>query len=164
MHERRSTAFDDLMDEAERHPTQGWDFSWLGERMATKPLPWDFTHLVAERARSVHDMLDMGTGGGEWLADLPVHPPHTVATEAWAPNVPVARERLRPLGVDVVQVEGAPDNNLQASDEAGGDLPFEPESFDLITNRHESFLATEVARVLRSGGIFLTASRARIFS
>jgi len=98
----------------------------------------------------------MGTGGGEWLAALPFRPSHTVATEAWAPNVPVARERLAPLGIDVVQVEGAPDNMVQASGQGGGHLPFETGSFDLVVNRHESFLAAEVARVLRPGGSFIT--------
>lgn len=34
----------------------------------------------------------------------------TVATEAWPPNVPIAAARLRPLGIPVVQDEGAPDN------------------------------------------------------
>jgi SAM-dependent methyltransferase len=148
--------FDQLMLEAERQPTSGWDFSWLGERMKTKPLPWDFTALVATRAREAQHMLDMGTGGGEWLAALPARPAHVVATEAWAPNVPVARTRLAPLGIEVVQVEGAPDNTEQGPGSSGGHLPFEDGSFDLITNRHESFLASEVARVLRPPGVFMT--------
>lgn len=156
MKERILSSFGDLIDEAERHPTKGWDFSWLGERMKTTPLLWDFTALVSERVRESESLLDMGTGGGEWLADLPERPSQTVATEAWAPNVPVARQRLAPLGIKVVQVDRAPDNTLQESNESGGDLPFEDSSFDLITNRHESFIASEVARVLRDGGVFLT--------
>jgi SAM-dependent methyltransferase len=148
--------FDELMLEAEHRPTRGWDFSWLGERMATKPLPWNFGALVAERAGNAHDLLDMGTGGGEWLAALQVRPAHTVATEAWDPNVAAARERLAPLGIEVVHVEGAPDNMDQARGVPGGALPFEDASFDLVTNRHESFLASEVSRVLRGGGVFMT--------
>jgi SAM-dependent methyltransferase len=35
-------------------------------------------------------------------------------------------------------------------------LPFFSEAFDLVTNRHESFRADEVARVLRPDGVFLT--------
>lgn len=151
-----SQTCDQLLAEAEQHPTKGWDFSWLGERKKEQPLPWDFTAMVAERACSAGDMLDMGTGGGEWLAELPHRPPHTVATEGWAPNLPVARERLAPLGIEVFQIEGAPDNILQDAVELGGELPFADGSFDLVTNRHEAFLAGEVARVLRSGGLFLT--------
>jgi SAM-dependent methyltransferase len=156
MKEQTQPSFGDLIDEAERRPTRGWDFSWLGERMKTTPLPWDFTARVSERVLESESMLDMGTGGGEWLADLPERPSQTVATEAWAPNVPVARERLAPLGIEVVHVDGAPDNTLQESGESGGDLPFEDGSFDLVTNRHGSFIASEVARVLRAGGVFLT--------
>jgi SAM-dependent methyltransferase len=148
--------FEELVAEAERRPTTGWDFSWLGGRMTTTPLPWDFTELVVERTRLARDMLDMGTGGGEWLAGLPNRPLHTVATEAWKPNVPVARERLGPLGIDVVEIDGAPDNTAQERGERGGDLPFADRSFDLVTNRHESFAASEVARVLRPGGVFMT--------
>jgi len=151
-----ATAFEALIAEAERRPTSGWDFSWLGERMTTSPPPWDLAELVAERARSARDMLDLGTGGGEWLADLPARPAHTVATEAWEPNLSVARARLGPLGIDVVRVEGAPDNAKQRYGERGGDLPFEDGSFDLVTSRHESFVATEIARVLRPGGVFMT--------
>jgi SAM-dependent methyltransferase len=124
--------------------------------MTTRALPWDFTALVASLAREAESMLDMGTGGGEWLAGLPYRPRRTVATEAWEPNVPVARRRLAPLGVDVVQVDGAPDNALQGGGDAGGHLPFPDSSFDLIVNRHESFVAREVARTLRTGGVFLT--------
>jgi hypothetical protein len=55
-------------------------------------------------------MLDMGTGGGEALAGLADRAPRTIATEAWPPNVPVAGRRLLPLGISVIQVEGAADN------------------------------------------------------
>jgi SAM-dependent methyltransferase len=99
-------------------------------------------------------MLDMGTGGGEWLASLAYRAPRTVATESWEPNVAVATSRLRPLGIDVVQVKSAPDN--VEPDEDGGDLPFPDGSFELVTNRHESFVAHEVARVLARDGRFLT--------
>jgi SAM-dependent methyltransferase len=98
----------------------------------------------------------METGGGEWLAALPNRPPRTVATEAWEPNVEVAGARLRPLGVTVVQNEDAPDNVDQRPDETRGRLPFPAESFALATSRHGTFVATEVARVLTPGGIFLT--------
>jgi SAM-dependent methyltransferase len=98
----------------------------------------------------------MGTGGGEWLAALPHRPPRTVATESWLPNLEVATARLRPLGVTVVFVEAAPDNVDQDPDEQRGRLPFAGCSFALVTNRHESFLASEVARVLAPGGTFLT--------
>src|SRR5215813_11691547 len=110
-------------------------------------------------------MLDMGTGGGERLARLSPRPKLTVATEAWPPNVPVAAARLHPLGIAVVQDEGAPDNVRQESAQQRGAqqggaqrgrLPFRDGAFGLVANRHEAFLAAEVSRVLASGGTFIT--------
>lgn len=145
-----------LLKEASSHPVEGWDFGWLRERLSSTPLPWDFEAIVTEHARESPDLLDMGTGGGEWLASLAYRPPRTVATEGWAPNLDVAGARLRPLGITVVSVEGAPDNVEQIPNEERGRLPFPDESFALISNRHESFVAEEVARVLGQGGTFIT--------
>jgi SAM-dependent methyltransferase len=148
--------FERLMAEAEARPISGWDFSWLGSRLVTSPLPWDYDALVLRYAREAPDLLDLGTGGGEWLAALPFRPSRTVAAEAWGPNVGVARARLAPLGVSVVRAEGAPDNAEQEPEEARGRLPFPTGSFHLVVCRHEAFVAREVARVLVVGGYFVT--------
>lgn len=149
-------SFERLLREAAATPIEGWDFSRLGNRISTKPRPWDFKRIVEEHARRAPNLLDMGTGGGEWLASLSYRPPRTVATEAWHPNLDLARARLRQLGVTVVWYESARDNAVQTPDERRGRLPFPSASFDLIANRHETFLAREVARVLTPGGAFLT--------
>lgn len=148
--------FERLIEEAQAQPVSGWDFSWLGPRMVTKPLPWDYDSLVLRHAHTSPDLLDLGTGGGEWLAGLPFRPPGTVATEGWEPNIEVARSRLRPLGVTVVRAKGAPDNIEQQSDETRGRLPFPAESFHLVVDRHEAFVPSEIARVLVAGGRFIT--------
>lgn len=147
---------DRLLAEAEARQLGGWDFSWLGERMRTTSPTWDFDALVADRARVSPNLLDLGTGGGEWLAGLPYRPPETVATEAWEPNVAVARARLEPLGVSVVAVEAAPDNVEQAGGEPRGRLPFPAAAFELVVSRHESYVPGEIARVLAPTGRFLT--------
>lgn len=146
-----------LLDEADARPAVGWEFAWLGDRLKSSPLAWDFSEIVCAQAHSSPDMLDLGTGGGEWLSILPCRPRRTVATEGWAPNVEVAGARLRPLSVTVVSVNPAPDNVDQRADEAErGRLPFPPNSFELISSRHESYLASEVGRVLTPGGVFVT--------
>jgi len=86
----------------------------------------------------------MGTGGGEFLSKLAPFPPLTVATEGWELNLPVAQKRLEPLGIQVHFYE----------DDAK--LPFADETFDLIINRHESYDAQEVYRILKKGGNFIT--------
>lgn len=144
--------FADLMAEAQDRPFEGWDHAY-GGRIVTGE-PWDFGALVDACAAISPDLLDLGTGGGEWLSARQL-PKRTVATEGWAPNVPVARARLAPLGVEVVAVEGAPENVAQEG-EPGGELPFANESFHLVVSRHESYLPAEVLRILAPGGRFVT--------
>jgi SAM-dependent methyltransferase len=148
--------FDELVTEALTAPFSGWDFSWLDRRSWTEPLPWDYSARVSALARSARTMLDMGTGGGEALSGLRDRAPRTIATEAWPPNVPVAGRRLLPLGIPVIQGEAACDNMDQNGADDGGRLPFRDGSLDLVCNRHESFLALEVSRVLAPGGTFVT--------
>jgi SAM-dependent methyltransferase len=151
------TSFDELMAEGLAAPFTGWDFSWLDARSTTSPPPWNYRQQVSRYAAGVTTMLDMGTGGGEWLSGLHPRPVSTVATECWPPNVTVAARQLRPLGIPVVQAAAAPDN--MATDrgrEPDGALPFCDGAFGLVSNRHESFDAGEVARVLAPGGVFVT--------
>jgi SAM-dependent methyltransferase len=146
---------DELLDEALEVPFRGWDFSALGDRIVLEPPPWRFEQLVDAEAARARSMLDMGTGGGEWLSARK-HAPRTVAAESWPPNVPVAEARLRELGIAVVQDEGATDNAAQAICEPRGRLAFRDGAFDLVVSRHESFVALEVRRVLRDAGVFIT--------
>jgi SAM-dependent methyltransferase len=126
---------------------EGWNFSSMTSsgRMANEPLPWSYGSLVVPQMDGIDAMLDMGTGGGELLCNLRPLPPTTHATEGWAPNIPIARERLEPLGITVHAIvdDGAP-------------LPFADASLDLVINRHESYDPHEIRRVLRPGGRFIT--------
>ncbi|MEZ4636642.1 MAG: class I SAM-dependent methyltransferase [Caldilineaceae bacterium] len=138
------TNFNTLIQSALAQEFSGWDFAYLDGRWDESPTPWSYRDLVIEAMQGIDSMLDMGTGGGEFLASLPGLPAYTAATEAYEPNVAVATQQLQPLGVRVVQLK---------SDQH---LPFEDDTFDLIINRHESFDAAEVVRVLKPGGRFLT--------
>jgi hypothetical protein len=151
----RAKDFESLIAEAKAQPFIGWDFSWIANRISTEPLPWDYRALIVERARQSSDLLDLDTGGGELLGGLTYRPARTVATESYPPNVPVAARRLHPLNVSVVRVEGAPDNNVQ-TDRTRGYLPFSDNSFHLVVNRHASFVARDVARILVPEGHFIT--------
>jgi SAM-dependent methyltransferase len=152
--------FDALVAEALAEPTEGWNFARFGGRMHSTHPSWRYWDLVAEPAASASSLLDLGTGGGEQLARfcerVAARPTLTVATESWPPNVPVAARRLAPLGIPVVQVEGAPHNDEQEPDESLGRLPFRDGTFTLVIDRHEAFNAREVARVLAPNGLFIT--------
>jgi SAM-dependent methyltransferase len=147
---------DDLLSEASAHPTSGWDFTWLGERMQSAGVPWNYPAIVERFVAGASSVLDMGTGGGEFLSALRFLPRRAVATEGWLPNVRVAAERLRPRGVSVVHDEGAVDNVDQSEQAPRGRLAFCDGAFDLVIDRHEAYNPAEVRRVLRSGGHFLT--------
>lgn len=130
----------------------GWDFSKLAGRIIEEPMPWDFKQIVIQNIRKSESLLDLGTGGGEFLSSLAPLPKNTFCTEGYRQNVTVARYRLKPLGVEVV-CNFCDDNNIPSQ---RGALCFRGESLDLIMDRHESFIASEVFRALRKGGIFLT--------
>lgn len=123
---------------------RGWDFSYLKDRQIEEKPPWDYKALARELVQKSKAVLDMGTGGGEIFSSLVSFPEHTIATEGYKPNVEVARKKLEPLGVKVLEVDES------------GELPFSDEEFDLVLNRHSSFKASEVFRILRSRGTFLT--------
>lgn len=130
----------------EEVPLSGWDFSYIEApgRMYTEEPPWNYREIALSYMQDVQHMLDMGTGGGEFLMSFPELPKYTHATEGYEPNVDLARMRLAYRGVRVHRV----------SDD--DKLPLADESMELILNRHESYDAAEVFRVLRPGGIFVT--------
>jgi SAM-dependent methyltransferase len=125
-------------------PFSGWDFSHLEGRLLDENPPWDYTEMARQLLNKSETLLDMGTGGGEFLESLAPLPKYTVATESWKPNIPIARERLESLGAKVVGV----------GKEA--DTPFNDEEFDVILNRHADFVPAEIYRILKPGGTFLT--------
>ena len=136
--------FDQLVEEALAQDFYGCDFSWLHGRWYEEHPPWAYEAIIAEEKERVHSLLDMGTGGGEFLASLSPLPAHTVATESYPPNIPIARTRLEPIGVEVVAF----------TDEKA--LPLDNSQFDLIINRHESYSLPEIYRLLKPGGRFIT--------
>lgn len=136
--------YEELIEAALNTPFEGWDFGVFQGRFTEPVLPWSYEQLLRDRLPHVDSLLDLGTGGGELLSSLQPLPRHTAATEGYAPNIPVARRRLAPLGIDVAEVA---DDGL---------LPFQDGSFDLLASRHEAYEPREVLRVLTPGGEFIT--------
>jgi SAM-dependent methyltransferase len=128
----------------ENEAFRGWDFSRLDGKWESDPLPWDYGSIVRQYLKSESVLLDMGTGGGEYLLTLSHPCSLTYVTESYPPNIKLCREILSPLGIHVEEV---------SSDSY---LPFENDFFDIVINRHESFDASEVSRVLKPGGVFVT--------
>lgn len=123
----------------------GWDFSHLAGRYTEETdLPWDYQRIILEDLTPDMKLLDVDTGGGEFLLSL--HHPYanTSAAESYPPNVQLCKETLLPLGID-----------FRAGD--GQDvLPFADASFDRIINRHGDFNVEDIRRMLKRGGRFIT--------
>lgn len=136
--------FKDKWLQAEAQQFTGWDFSYIQGQMNSEPIPWDYKEIVLNYLKPNHQLLDMGTGGGEFL--LTLNHPHllTSVTEGYPPNIEVCKQQLAPLGIRVQSV--IEDTNLG----------FEDKTFDMIINRHESFDIAEVHRILKQGGYFIT--------
>lgn len=89
-------------------------------------------------------MLDIDTGGGEFLRSLHHPPENTSTTEDYPPNAELCRQILLPLGI-----------NFKVAD-AKDRLPFEDAQFDMVINRHGDYNVYEVQRVLKPNGLFIT--------
>ncbi|HEY7946728.1 MAG TPA: class I SAM-dependent methyltransferase [Acidimicrobiales bacterium] len=138
-------SFEELLAEGAAVPVEGWDFSWFSGRATEERPAWGYARMMAQRMAGATVALDIETGGGEVLAQVASPPALLVATESWPPNASVARRNLAAVGATVVRV---------ADD---GELPFRPESFDLVVSRHPVVTPwPEIGRVLRPGGTYLS--------
>ena len=136
--------FDELVAEAHAADVSGWGFEWLDGRATEERPPWGYSRLLARRLAQVTSAVDIDTGGGEVLAEMPTLPARMGATESWPPNARRAAALLGPRGVDVVETrEGEP-------------LPFPDGSFELVISRHPVRPNwAEIARVLADDGRYL---------
>lgn len=123
----------------------GWDFSHIDDRYTEcAQLPWDYREVILKYLKPDMKLLDIDTGGGEFLLSLKQPFENISATEAYPPNVELCKNTLLPLGIDFKAADGK------------GSLPFEDCMFDMVINRHGDFNAEEIYRVLKVGGLFIT--------
>jgi len=117
----------------------GWDFSRL--TVTTEGPETHYEELVKSHLRKDMSILDIGTGGGEKLSLFAPFVKRAVGIDADAGMVAAAqRNALSNMSV------------VQASSEH---LPFN-EEFDLVISRHAPCTASEIYRVLKKGGVFIT--------
>lgn len=134
----------DFWKQEEEYSFKGWDFSHINNRMKEETLPWNYGDIVKTYISEEKVLLDMGTGGGEFLLSLNPPKRKTYVTESYPLNVELCKNTLTPYGIEVREVWD--DSNV----------PFDDNYFDIVINRHESFCLSEVKRILKPGGIFIT--------
>ncbi|MFW9906066.1 MAG: class I SAM-dependent methyltransferase [Candidatus Thorarchaeota archaeon] len=138
------TTFQSLYNDAISVEIKGWDFSYVKDRMISESPPWDYRQIILPFVQRSTCVLDMGTGGGEFLSTVKPLPKITYATEAYPPNIPLAKKNLCSYNVKVVPVT------------KHEELPLPNSFFDLIINRHEEYNPEEVHRILKPQGLFIT--------
>ena len=112
----------------------GWDFSHIDGRYTEQDdLPWDYRAVIEEYLIPDMKIMDIDTGGGEFLLSLNHPHENTAAMENFPPNVALCKTVLLPLGIDFRPGDGKEK------------LPFDDGSFDM-----------EIHRVLKPGGLFIT--------
>ena len=122
----------------------GWDFSHIdGRYTENTDFPWDYRRVIGQYLSPEKKLLDIDTGGGEFLLSLGHTYENTAATENYPPNVQLCKETLLPLGLDFRQADG------------NGQLPYDDGSFDMVIDRHGDFNPAEIYRVLKAGGVFV---------
>ena len=123
----------------------GWDFSHIARRSAEQTdFPWDYRQTIGRYLTPDKKLLDIDTGGGEFLLSLEHPCENTAASEGYGPNIELCCQTLTPLGIDFRQgvvAEG---------------LPFGDASFDVIINRHGDLDPADIWRMLKPGGVFIT--------
>ena len=131
--------------EEEQAHIHGWDFSHIEGRYEEETdLPWDFKAIIQSHLKKDSKLLDIDTGGGEFLLSLEHPHENTAATEGYPPNVDLCRQTLLPLGIACKEMSDCTK------------MPYEDESFDIIINRHGDYCPAELWRTLKKGGLFIT--------
>ena len=123
---------------------QGWDFSHIADRSCEQTdFPWDYRQTILQHQTPDMQLLDVDTGGGEFLLSLDHPYENTAAAEGYAPNAELCQKTLAPLGIDF-------------RPGSVSDLPFENNRFDMIIDRHGNLNPAEFYRLLKPGGLFIT--------
>ena len=73
----------------------GWDFSHIEGRYTEETdLPWNYQNIILDYLKPEMKLLDIDTGGGEFLLSLRHPYVKTSATEAYPPNIQLCKETL----------------------------------------------------------------------
>lgn len=122
----------------------GWNFSQL--RVSADQAGWEFHEEVIKRCSQTDWLLDIGTGGGENLLKMASSVGAAIGIDLSNGMITAAIENLRK----------SEQTNVRFVEMSSKQLHFPQGFFDIVTCRHAPFDPTEVAKVMKMGGVFLT--------
>jgi SAM-dependent methyltransferase len=122
----------------------GWNFSRV--RAGRDPVLWDYVDVVRQYIKPSDRVLDIGTGGGEIFFSLAPYFGEGVGIDQNPAMIETARRNQSALSID----------NISLMRMGGSNLRFDADEFDLVLLRHLRVYVSEIVRVLRPGGFFIT--------
>jgi SAM-dependent methyltransferase len=123
---------------------EGWDFSRVHiERAAVL---WEYVDVVRSYLKSTDHVLDIGTGGGEIFLSLAPSFSEGIGVDHNPAMVETAQRNKSAMSID----------NISLKMMEGNDLRFDVDEFDIVLQRHSRVYVSEIVRVLRPGGYFIT--------
>jgi ubiquinone/menaquinone biosynthesis C-methylase UbiE len=141
----KSMTFDELKKVVETvGKLEGWDFSRV--RDGREPVLWKYVDVVRQYLKPTDRVLDIGTGGGEIFFSLAPYFGEGVGIDQNRAMIETARQNLFTSSID----------NISLMRMDGKDLKFNAEEFDVVLLRHLRVYVSEIVRVLRPGGYFIT--------
>ncbi|MGG0721454.1 class I SAM-dependent methyltransferase [Bacillus mycoides] len=122
----------------------GWDFSKI--KSTSIGVQWNFYEKVKQACKPNGILLDIGTGGGENILRIASSALLLIGIDNSNGMIKTTKSNLKKSRVANVRF-------IQMTSE---DLQFPNDFFDVISSCHAPFVASEVAKVLKEGGTFLT--------
>ena len=122
----------------------GWDFSRV--RFERGPVLWDYVDVARQYLKPMDRVLDLGTGGGEIFFSLAPCFGKGIGIDENPAMIEAARHNLSALAI----------NNVSVMQMEASELHFDANEFDVVLLRHISVYVSEILRVLRPGGYFIT--------
>ncbi|MEM7117625.1 MAG: class I SAM-dependent methyltransferase, partial [Chloroflexota bacterium] len=115
-------------------------------RAERTPHPWDYIDVVCKYLKPTDRVLDVGTGGGEVFLSLAPYFAEGVGVDQNPMMIKTAERNKLARSIDNVSLR-----QMEAAD-----LQFEAASFDVVLAKHLHVYVSEMLRVLRPGGYFIT--------
>jgi SAM-dependent methyltransferase len=122
----------------------GWDFSRVHIERA--PVLWEYVDVVRPYLKPTDRVLDIGTGGGEIFFSLAPFFGEGFGVDLNPAMVETAQRNKSAMSID----------NISLKRMEGNDLRFDADEFDVVLLRHLRVYVSEIVRVLRPGGYFIT--------